>query len=302
MNDHHPLSALLAASLLAFAAGTASAASLDGLGASSPIVATQGAALAVAKTTPPLSLSRTVLGVVNANGGAFDGQRLTLTGVQPFVTWFTDRPMRRAGLYDIPGLIEGFFAGQAPPNAAIEVIGADASRDVAILELSAPQYSPRTRRLVFAAKRIPVDEASGFSIKHPVLGDFAARNDAALPKRLGKVVMFVDSAPCVASTDWQKIVQFFEQRLDQYWTHIFDSHLMFSVGGECDPIYKRLWEDLHAISIYQIGPLATLVKQVANGGEPDIALFRQTEHFVNWASDEWAYFFGLDNSCTPRGE
>src|SRR4051812_44241822 len=60
--------------------------------------------------------------------------RLRLTGVSPRISTFTDRPQRRAGIQGLDGFVkswEGNGFAADPPNAALVLDHAPASRDVA---------------------------------------------------------------------------------------------------------------------------------------------------------------------------
>ena len=170
-------------------------ASVLGFALATVVAATPVVASAQVTSGPPASgipARAPLLTVLPAERGTFDGKRLTLTGVPEQATWFTDRPVRRAGLFDIPQMLEIFFARQSPPNAALEVQGADESRDVVIVELAKPRYDRARGTLRFSAEVLPRDRV----LRSGPLGlvDFATRNDAALPERFGRAVVFIDAA------------------------------------------------------------------------------------------------------------
>jgi hypothetical protein len=134
-----------------------------------------------------------LLGVLSSGSGRYGAGTLTLERVQPSAVWFTDRPTRDAGSMDIGSFLELFFRGDDPPNAALAIAGADASGDVAIVELSDPVYRAAKKQVTFKAQLIP-DVASDRLAAHPGLAAYVVRNDGSLPKRFSSNALFVDSA------------------------------------------------------------------------------------------------------------
>lgn len=188
---------LLVAGTIALASCSSSSGS-DGAAAESTPTTTApdaagaaGAADAITTgATPPPGVP--LLGVLSATGGTYDDGTLTLTGVIPAGTWFTDRPVRRAGTTAIDDFTPLFFDRNDPPNAAVEIAGADEGADVAIAELSDPAWDADARTLTFTAKLIPdhrVEVAKG----HPGLANHIARNDSALPASFGAATLFIDA-------------------------------------------------------------------------------------------------------------
>ncbi len=170
--------------------------------------------------TVPRALGSTdsILGVFDASGGSFDGKRLTLTGVEPRFTWFSDRPARRAGLLGVGRLDETFFRRQAPPNAAVVFEGLPASRGVVVAELSKPHYDSAQGRLTFVAKIVQPDDV--FAVVHPRIAELARRARADIPKRFGAVTVFVDTAPSGTETpDQVEVGRMSEQyvQLENAW-------------------------------------------------------------------------------------
>ncbi len=83
--------------------------------------------------------------------------RITLTGVDPGVTWFSDRPHRDAGrvstrIFSTAWGRLGF--GKNPPNGALLVDGAPTARDAMAFELKLRSYSSKTRRASFEARSL----------------------------------------------------------------------------------------------------------------------------------------------------
>jgi hypothetical protein len=130
---------------------------------------------------------------VSSGSGRYESGTLRLERVQPSAVWFTDRPTRDAGTMGIQDFLDVFFRGDDPPNAALAIAGADASGDVAIVELSDPVYRPKKKRLTFTAELIP-DVSPERLAAHPGLAAYAVRNDGRLPKRFSTNALVVDSA------------------------------------------------------------------------------------------------------------
>lgn len=113
--------------------------------------------------------------------------RLTLTGVSPRVTTFTDRPRRRAGQQRLETFVAGWQANgfaADPPNAALVLDHAPASRDVALLTLSHPHYDRARHTLTY--------RASPLRGRDPALASFARRADPIRAEHLGPASLFVD--------------------------------------------------------------------------------------------------------------
>lgn len=162
-----------------------------GSAGSTTTAAPTASAKAVAiSATPPTSVP--VLGVVNAGGGTFADGTLTLTDVQPYGAWFTDRPGREAGTSTIDDVISTFFDRDDPPNAAVEIAGAQDGADVAIVELTDPEWDAATRTLTVSAKAIPDVDADRLAA-HPGLAGYVDRNDGELPAEFSASAVFLDS-------------------------------------------------------------------------------------------------------------
>ena len=134
-----------------------------------------------------------MLGVVTAKRGRLverDGAfRLVLDGVAKRQLWFTDRPARLAGTDSIEKLHRELFAGQKPPNAALEIATADKEHDVILLELSNPRYDAARHRATYDAKGL---DATSRSV---ALSRFTSRADTAKGMTFGAATLFVDDAP-----------------------------------------------------------------------------------------------------------
>jgi hypothetical protein len=120
--------------------------------------------------------------------------RLRLTGVSPRVTTFTDRPRRRAGRQGLDGFVgswkaNGFAAD--PPNAALVLDAAPASRDVALLTLSHPHYDRARQTLTYRATPLHGRDAA--------LPSFARRADPVRTGDLGAASLFVDDGGALST-------------------------------------------------------------------------------------------------------
>lgn len=140
--------------------------------------------------------SPSILAVLSAEGGSFtpdsDGfGTLRLEGVDHAV-WFTDRPTEEAGIYGIEDLVADFFTDLEPPNAALNVLAADASQDVVILTLSSLEYEPATAELTFEARVI--DPTVTADEDEAAIVAFAERADPRISATFGPAGLFIDSA------------------------------------------------------------------------------------------------------------
>lgn len=144
--------------------------------------------------------SPTFLFVQQADSGTFeladdtnpDEYILTLEGVWPETTYFSDRPQRIAGTMSNEAFLglEGMFVSDDPPNAAVVVSDATSKEeDVIIVELMNPQYSMDTSTLTYTARLLDEKLPKG-------LTNWGAWNDASLPDSFSSVTLFIDSINC----------------------------------------------------------------------------------------------------------
>lgn len=186
--------------VLALAAGGCSSSASDGSASTTATAsAAKGAAAdVVASVAPPPQVP--LLGVLNATGGTYEDGTLELTGVGPSGVWFTDRPVRQAGTSPNEAFVDLFFAGDDPPNAAIEIAGAEESGDVAIVELSDPKVHVEMGTVTFTAKPIG-DVGADVVAAHPGLASYASRDDGTLPASFGASAVFLDAAVSPVTPD-----------------------------------------------------------------------------------------------------
>lgn len=154
-------------------------------------------------TTPTKSILDDVslLFVQTANSGSFikndDNYTLTLTNVSPYTTYFSDRPLRISGVSSTEEFVESWCYGansfdSDPPNAAINILGADDSEDVIIVELFNPVYDAEKETLQYDAKIISNSLSEN-------LQNHQMRADASIPEEFDDVSLFIDnSARCTA--------------------------------------------------------------------------------------------------------
>ena len=122
---------------------------------------------------------------VPGRSGVFN---LTLRRPARDVTFFTDRPARRAGELTLGSFVRrwsrfGFRA--VPPNAALVVANAPSDRDVLVVEFSRPRLSAGGRRVSFRAVALRGNPGG-------LLREFRRRADRRVGSRFGRVSLFVD--------------------------------------------------------------------------------------------------------------
>lgn len=147
--------------------------------------------------------------VQSADGGTLvpapddpDVYLLTLKGARPTTTYFSDRPYRLSGYIETGDFVASWSDAsddsflQDPPNAALQIDGADPSADVVIVELEQALHDPATATLKY---RVRLVQKATDSV--PL---FHARADAAraLPASFGPASLFIDSW---ASKAWKKV-------------------------------------------------------------------------------------------------
>lgn len=126
---------------------------------------------------------------------------LELRGTDRRVTWFSERPSRGAGTLPLRELVASWRAlgfAQDPPNAVIELDGGRARANQLAVELTRPQFDARRAVLRFRARRLA---PSG-----PVAGHTDGF-DRALPRRFGRLSLFVDGADVMGFRRFQVQVQ-----------------------------------------------------------------------------------------------
>ncbi|MBJ7332101.1 MAG: hypothetical protein JHC95_19540 [Solirubrobacteraceae bacterium] len=126
-------------------------------------------------------------GTLTPRGG--DRFDLEIHGIDNDVTWFADRPIRRAGSLTLRQVVRdwkkmGFVTD--PPNAAIELLDGKAKADTLIVELGRPRLDAEAGILRVRARRI--------TTKSSALAGHATGVDRSLPRHFGRISLFVDNA------------------------------------------------------------------------------------------------------------
>ena len=158
----------------------------DGSGTTPIAPAPRSATESTSSPTPPPQVP--LLGVLNATGGTFEDDTLTLTGVDPSGVWFTDQPVREAGTAGLESFTDLFFSRTDTPNAALELAG---TGDVAIVELSDPRVDNEAGTISFSATLIS-DADARRAADHPGLAAYLSRNVGNLPSDFGANALFID--------------------------------------------------------------------------------------------------------------
>jgi hypothetical protein len=119
--------------------------------------------------------------------------KLVLDRPDAHVIAFADRPARTGTAQRLSTFVRGWDAafGGDPPNAALQDEGAPPSRDIALLELSAPRLSKGGHRLTYRARPLTATSAT--------LGGLAKRADRGISGHLGRVTLFIDDGGATAT-------------------------------------------------------------------------------------------------------
>ena len=133
-----------------------------------------------------------VLFVVDAEGGTYqadggDAATIELTGVDPHVLFFSDRPARDTGITTVERMLaalESGAAGDATANAAIELPDEATGDNALAVELGEVTYDEDSNTLLAVVERL---ETVGDGLAH--LDD---RLDTTLPAEFGRATLFVD--------------------------------------------------------------------------------------------------------------
>lgn len=129
--------------------------------------------------------------VVQAGNGSLDrvpgGWRLTLRQVDATVTSFTDRPARLGASQRVRRFAAGWGRtfGDDPPNAALQIDRAPASRDLVLLELRRPRFDARRGTLTFRVRKLR-------TTRREQLRTIARRADRGVSGDFGRASLFID--------------------------------------------------------------------------------------------------------------
>ncbi len=129
-----------------------------------------------------------------ADGGAIEQQpdgsyRLTLTGIDPHVMAFTDRPVRDTQIMGIQALADSWdeLFANAPPNAVLVEHNSQGQADSLVLELTSPQVEGDS--LTFSARVLDNESAQGV---RGLIGTL--RSD--IPSTFDEASLFIDDINC----------------------------------------------------------------------------------------------------------
>lgn len=159
-------------------------------------------ALALTTTWSPISLTRDDGGSAGADsspylfvltgeqatltGDAAGPLALTVTGIAPQGTYFSDRPVRDAGTLTTDDVIADVWDPEIPaPNVALTGELADGTEVTLALELTDPSYDVATD--TFTATATPIGETT------PGLAHFEFTASGDLPPTLGRPSLFIDT-------------------------------------------------------------------------------------------------------------
>jgi hypothetical protein len=120
---------------------------------------------------------------------------LRLTGVDPHAVFFTDRPARDSGVIANRELLSLLYTPQAPPPNGALVVNDRGAEGVAPLELSSPDYDPKSATMVYEARELD-------DLTRPHVAHFADQIDKTPPRSFGRASLFIDNftgATCAGS-------------------------------------------------------------------------------------------------------
>jgi hypothetical protein len=113
---------------------------------------------------------------------------LTLKGVAPQTTAFSDRPERIVVQVPMQKFLDGMcFGPENGPNAALEILDANEEEDVAVVELFDPVYDAANKTLKYNVSILEQPDHS-YAV-------FNERADEALPETFGPAALFIDDCP-----------------------------------------------------------------------------------------------------------
>jgi hypothetical protein len=113
---------------------------------------------------------------------------LTLMGVSPQTTAFSDRPERVVVQAPMQKFLDGMcFSPENGPNAALEILDADEDEDLAVVELFDPEYDSANQTLKYNVSILEQPDHS-YTV-------FNERADEALPETFGPAALFIDDCP-----------------------------------------------------------------------------------------------------------
>lgn len=132
--------------------------------------------------------------VQHASGGSFrpnpsleELYTLTLEGVGAQTIYFSDRPVRDAGVIANQRFLDGLgFTTVDPPNAALVMATADEHEETVVIELFGPRYDAAARRLTYDARILERTDRAGLSMFNE------RRGDQGLVEEFASASLFID--------------------------------------------------------------------------------------------------------------
>jgi hypothetical protein len=129
-----------------------------------------------------------------ADAGSLEKQsdgsyRLTLTGIDPHVMAFTDRPARATRIIGIQALADAWdeLFASAPPNAVLVEHGSNGEADSVVLELTSPEVKGNS--ITFTAQVLDAEKAQGMS-------GLVGTLHAEVPSSFSQASLFIDDVSC----------------------------------------------------------------------------------------------------------
>ena len=137
-------------------------------------------------------------GTMKPIDGTDDKYLLTLNNISPSTIYFSDRPERVSGQASMQDFLDGLgFSESNPPNAAIEVLKADNTSDVLVVELFSPIYDETAMILTYEVT-ILKDEVTGG------LAHYNDKKSVNIIESFENVALFIDDCPDLVCSCYHK--------------------------------------------------------------------------------------------------
>ena len=238
-----------------------------------------------AVTDGPRAAEESLLFVQDGTGGSFTpitsgNFKLTLTGVEPDVLFFSDRPYRDTGHVPIQQMVDGigFKQGASPPNAVINVIGAKDNEDMRAVEITNPSYDAASRTMTWDAHPLRELQSRGLSYLN-------TRIDDHIPEHFGRASLFIDNIwrSCRVKLlnglfgEDMAIASSYKWDTDSWVQHPQDTIEPIAYGGISSSIWKTdsgIFRGCGTGAVYVIRPTNAQVKvdvSVPYGNAPIVA-------------------------------
>jgi len=126
--------------------------------------------------------------------GSPDRYDLALTGADPWVVWFADRPVRRSGVVSLSRLAAQWDAGASfavdPPNAAIVLHAPTGGTDTLVVTIRSLRADPAARAVTARVRVLGAAQAD--ALTGPLAFHGGRHDPLGVPSALGAVSVFVD--------------------------------------------------------------------------------------------------------------